>query len=186
MIDKRMPWRIAIVGPESCGKSTLAAALAQRWQQQGQRVAVVAEYARDYYAHRPYQPTPQHILAIARGQLAAEQAALAAGADILLCDTTVLTCRIWAEVAFGQAEPALLALNRPQDYTLTLLAAADLPWQPDPLRSHPEARDWLLGLYRQALDDAAVDYRLVSGHGDPRLAAAWQALCDAGLALPVF
>ena len=179
MIDKRMPWRIAIVGPESCGKSTLAAALAQRWQQQGQRVAVVAEYARDYYAHRPYQPTPQHILAIARGQLAAEQAALAAGADILLCDTTVLTCRIWAEVAFGQAEPALLALNRPQDYTLTLLAAADLPWQPDPLRSHPEARDWLLGLYRQALDDAAVDYRLVSGHGDTRLAAAWQALCDA-------
>jgi len=146
MIDKRMPWRIAIVGPESCGKSTLAAALAQRWQQQGQRVAVVAEYARDYYAHRPYQPTPQHILAIARGQLAAEQAALAAGADILLCDTTVLTCRIWAEVAFGQAEPALLALNRPQDYTLTLLAAADLPWQPDPLRSHPEAR-WTMPLW---------------------------------------
>jgi nicotinamide riboside kinase len=127
--------RIAVVGPESCGKSTLSAQLAASMQAQGMRAAHVTEYARDYYAHRPYQVAMSDIEAIARGQLQAEQAA--AQHDWLMCDTTVLTCKIWAEVAFGQASPALLQFYRPQDYVLTLLTAADIPWQPDPLRSHP-------------------------------------------------
>ncbi|MFC3533403.1 AAA family ATPase [Vogesella facilis] len=177
--------RIAIVGPESCGKSTLAADLAVALQAHGVAVAVVPEFARDYYANREYLPAPADVLAIARGQLAAE-AALAGQAQVLLCDSTVLTCRIWAEVAFGVAEPALLALNRPQDYALTLLAAADIPWQYDPLRSHPAQRDWLFGLYRAALDAAAVDYCVLAGSRQQRLAAAWPALRRLLPQLPVF
>ncbi|WP_174873846.1 AAA family ATPase [Vogesella oryzae] len=177
--------RIAIVGPESCGKSTLAADLAAALQQHGIAAAVVPEYARDYYASREYRPTPADVLAIARGQLAAE-AAQAAQVEVLLCDTTVLTCRIWAEVAFGAAETALLALDRPQDYALTLLTAADIPWQYDPLRSHPEQRDWLFGLYRAALDAAAVDYCVVTGSRQQRLAAVWPALRGLLPQLPVF
>ena len=95
---------------------------------------------------------------------------------MLLCDSTVLTCRIWAEVAFGKAEPALRALDRPQDYALTLLACPDIPWQADPLRSHPQQRDWLFGLYRQALADAGVTPLLLAGTRQARLAAAWRAL----------
>ncbi|UDM16964.1 AAA family ATPase [Vogesella sp. XCS3] len=186
MSDVCPPVRIAIVGPESCGKSTLAAQLAKRLQQHGVAAVAVAEYARAYYATRPYQPSAADILAIARGQLAAEQAACDAGARVLLCDTTVLTCRIWAEVAFGQAEPALLALNQPHGYALTLLAAPDLPWQPDPLRSHPDSRDWLFGLYRTALQAADVPYQLVAGQGAQREAAAWAALRCALPQLPVF
>jgi len=167
--------RIAIVGPESCGKSTLAADIAAALQPHGVTAAVVAEYARDYYATRAYVPTPADILAIAHGQLAADAAA-EAGAQVLLCDSTVLTCRIWAEVAFGQAEEALLQLNRPQDYALTLLACPDIPWQADPLRSHPQQRDWLFGLYRQALADAGVTPLLLAGTRQARLAAAWRAL----------
>jgi nicotinamide riboside kinase len=186
MSDACSPVRIAIVGPESCGKSTLAAQLASRLQQHGVAAVAVAEYARAYYADRPYQPSAADILAIAQGQLQAEQAACAAGAAVLLCDTTVLTCRIWAEVAFGRAEPALLALNRPQDYALTLLTAPDLPWQPDPLRSHPDSRDWLFGLYRDALLAAGVRYQLVAGQGGRRQAAAWAALRLIMPQLPVF
>ncbi|MDC7717445.1 ATP-binding protein [Vogesella sp. DC21W] len=186
MSDVCPPVRIAIVGPESCGKSTLAAQLAKRLQQHGVAAVAVAEYARAYYANRPYQPSAADILAIARGQLAAEQAACDAGASVLLCDTTVLTCRIWAEVAFGQAEPALLALNQPHAYTQTLLTAPDLPWQPDPLRSHPDSRDWLLGLYRTALQVAGVPYQLVAGQGAQREAAAWAALRRVLPQLPVF
>lgn len=178
--------RVAIVGPESCGKSTLAAALATRLRDAGETVAVVDEYARAYYAQRPYQPTASDVLAIARGQLAAEQAARDSGAAILLCDSTVLTCRIWAEVAFGEAEPALLALNRPQDYDLTLLTAADLPWQPDPLRSYPHARAALLARYVAALQQAAVPYHWVTGQGLARVSEAWQALRHYRPYLPVF
>lgn len=177
--------RIAIVGPESCGKSTLAADLAAALLQHGVSVAVVPEFAREYYASREYRPTPADVLAIARGQLAAE-AALGGQARLLLCDSTVLTCRIWAEVAFGQAEEALLQLNRPQDYALTLLAAPDIPWQYDPLRSHPAQRDWLFGLYRAALDAAAVDYLVVRGDRQQRVAAIWPQLQRWCPELPVF
>jgi nicotinamide riboside kinase len=98
----------------------------------------------------------------------------------------VLTCRIWAEVAFGQAEPALLAINQPHSYTQTLLTVPDLPWQPDPLRSHPDSRDWLFSLYRDALQAAGVPYQLVAGQGAQRQAAAWAALRRVLPQLPVF
>ena len=179
--------RIAIVGPESCGKSTLAADLQQALQAVGVPALMVGEYAREYYATREYMPTAADILAIARGQLAAEQAAAVRGAGVLLCDTTVLTCRIWAEVAFGVADEALLVLDRPQGYALTLLTCADIPWQPDPLRSHPQQRDWLLGLYRAALAGAGVQALEMRGSRQQRLAAAWAALPLADLpGLPVF
>lgn len=171
-----VPLRLAIVGPESCGKSTLAAELGAALQAQGIATAWVPEYAREYYAARAYHVSPADILAIARGQLAAEAAAAARGARVLLCDTTVLTCRIWAQVAFGAAEPGLLALDRPQDYALTLLACPDIPWQPDPLRSHPQQRNWLFGLYQQALADAGVTPLLLAGTRQARLAAAWRVL----------
>ncbi|BAK78071.1 NadR-like protein [Pseudogulbenkiania sp. NH8B] len=174
------PLRLAIVGPESCGKSTLAQALTASLNGAGVAACCVEEYARDYYAERVYAPTPHDVLAIARGQLAREAEA-ARHAEVLVCDSTALTCVIWAEVAFGRAAPELAALNRPRDYALTLLACPDLPWQPDPLRSHPDQRDWLWGLYRAALEAAGVLPRPVRGQGTARLEAALTAIRQAGL-----
>ena len=169
------PIRVAIVGPESSGKSTLAQEWAERLRREGRRAAWVAEYSRAYYADRPYISSMADIEAIAAGQLAAEEQA-AAAADILLCDTTVLTCKIWAEVAFGQASAELLRLYRPQDYALTLLTRPDMPWQPDPLRSHPTQRDWLLELHRGELARAGVAAVELAGGREARLERAGQAL----------
>lgn len=167
--------RIAVVGPESCGKSTLAGQLAATMRAQGLRAAQVAEYARTYYADRPYLVAMADIEAIARGQLQAEADA-ARQHDWLVCDTTVLTCKIWAEVAFGRASPALLQLYRPQDYVLTLLTATDIPWQADPLRSHPAERDWLLGLYQAELAATGITAILLQGSEAQRLQQAWHAV----------
>ncbi|WP_434628731.1 AAA family ATPase [Chromobacterium sp. CV08] len=169
------PIRVAIVGPESSGKSTLAEEWARRLRAGGRRAVSVPEYARAYYADRPYLSTMADIEAIAAGQLAAERRA-EEGAEILLCDTTVLTCKIWAEVAHQKASDALLALYRPRDYALTVLARPDIPWEPDPLRSHPEQRDWLLELYRRELDRCGIEAVEVAGSREARLARAQQAL----------
>ncbi len=174
------PLKIAVVGPESCGKSTLAAALAGRLRGLGLSVALVDEYAREYYARRPYRPTLSDVMAIAEGQLAREAAA---SGDVVLCDSTALTCRIWAEVGFGRVPGALAALDH-RGYALTLLARPDIPWRQDPLRSHPHARNALFGHYRQAL--AAMEgcrVAEVGGEGGERLACAWAALTPL---LPVF
>ncbi len=91
--------KIAIVGPESSGKTTLAQDLAQRlacpW---------VAEYVREYFATRADASYDlPDIIEIARGQLAAEHAAPAS--TDLVCDTNGLVCKIWAEVRFGVCHP---------------------------------------------------------------------------------
>ena len=176
--------RIAIVGPESCGKTTLAAALAARLSAAGIGAAMVEEYARAYYAQRAYQPTPDDVLAIARGQLAAERRAEQAGCRVLLCDSTVLTCQVWSEVAFGAVAPELAGLCRPRDYGLTLLPRPDIPWAPDPLRTHPQARDMLLQRYRRALADAGAPVVEIYGNGALREEMAWSALAQTLAELP--
>ncbi|TDR82640.1 AAA family ATPase [Paludibacterium purpuratum] len=168
--------KVALVGPESCGKTTLAEALAERLRNAGESCALVPEYARAYYAERPYRPTLDDLLAIARGQLAAEAQAAASGARWLLCDSTVLTCLIWSEVAFGTVDPALTALYLPRNYALTLLPLPDIPWTPDPLRTHPDGRATLLMRYRSALHADGSTVREIAGEGLARVDLAWRAL----------
>ncbi|MEO9383834.1 ATP-binding protein [Chromobacterium phragmitis] len=170
------PIRVAIVGPESSGKSTLAREWASRLRGQGRAAVWVEEYSRAYYAGRDYVSTMGDIEAIAAGQLRAEALAAQGGAGILLCDTTVLTCKIWAEVAHGGASATLQALYRPHDYALTVLACPDIPWEPDPLRSHPTQRDWLLELNRRELERQGIAALEVSGAREARLARAMAAL----------
>lgn len=162
-----MSRRIALVGPESSGKTTLARQLARELQ-----APWVPEFARPWFAASAATDyTLDDVVAIARGQLALEDE-LAAGADWLVCDTTALVCIIWAEVRFGCCPDMLRALWQPQQYAHHLLLLPDLPWQPDPLRENPLDRDALLLRYRAALDAAGVAYTPVSGLGDARLAAA--------------
>ncbi|WP_293761403.1 ATP-binding protein [uncultured Aquitalea sp.] len=166
--------RIAIIGPESCGKTTLAQDLRNALQNAGETADWAAEYAREYYADRPYTVAMADIEAIARGQLETERRH--ADADWLLCDTTVVTCVVWAQVAFGAASGALAGLNRPQDYALTVLTAPDIPWQPDPLRSHPAQRDWLFGLYQAEIAHSGIPPLIVRGSRQARVDSVWQAL----------
>ncbi len=159
-----MTRRIAIVGPESCGKTSLARALAQQLS-----APWVPEFSRSWFAAQQRNSyCLDDIIAIAHGQLALEEQ-LARDHDWLICDTTVLVCIIWAEVRFGHCPAELSALWRPQDYALHLLTAADLPWQADPLRENPIDRDALFERYAHALDAASVNPVIVQGIGAARI-----------------
>jgi NadR type nicotinamide-nucleotide adenylyltransferase len=140
--------RISLTGPESAGKSSLAAQLAAHYG-----TTFVPEYARAYLEENGSAYTLVDLEAIACGQLAAEDAAAALATDFLFCDTDLLVIKIWAENAFGTCPAWVLAeLARPR-YALTLLLAPDLPWAPDPLREHPDpAQRWhFYELYRAEL-----------------------------------
>ncbi len=167
------PLKVAIVGPESSGKTTLSRYLAGQLRERC-RVALVEEYAREYYRERPYLPTADDVLAIAQGQCAAEQAA--GDVDIVVCDSTVLTCLVWSEVGFGEVAPELERLWQPDDYALTLLARPDIPWAPDPLRSHPDSRDDLLERYRRYLASTTGRCVEIYGEAGQRQALAWSAI----------
>ena len=161
--------RISLTGPESAGKSTLAAQLAAHYG-----TTFVPEYARAYLEESRTAYTLADLEAIARGQLAAEDVAAAQATRLLFCDTDLLVIKFWAENAFGTCPVWVLAeLARPR-YALTLLLAPDLPWAPDPLREHPDpAQRWhFYNLYRAELVSRAWPFVEISGPPAQRLAQA--------------
>lgn len=155
--------RIAITGPESTGKSALAEWLAGRYG-----TAWVPEYAREYLdrIHRPYGEAD--ILAIARGQVAAEEALAPRARTYLFCDTEAIVTKIWSEVKYGRCHPWITDRIATRPYDLYLLCDIDLPWEYDPLREHPDRRSYLFDLYHKELKERNLPFAVVSGSGETR------------------
>lgn len=157
--------KIVITGPECSGKSTLARNLAAHYH-----VAWVPEMARFYLDSiaRPY--TEVDLLAIARMQLEAEEAALSnAAAGLLFIDTDLITIRIWGEEKFGRSDPWIVAQTRTRPYDLWLLCKPDIPWEYDPQRENPHDRDRLFSVYERTLQELGKPYAVVGGEEEERL-----------------
>ena len=159
-----MTKRIAIIGPESTGKSDLAKALAEHYQ-----TALVPEYARDYLnnLNRPYDY--EDILLIAKGQVKEEREMLENANQFLFVDTEMIVLKIWCEVKYGKCHSWILNQLKEQKFDLYLLTDIDLPWQPDPLREHPDKRSELFHLYLDELKKRNLPFEIVNGFGQQRL-----------------
>jgi NadR type nicotinamide-nucleotide adenylyltransferase len=155
------PARIAILGAESTGKSTLAETLARHYG-----TVWVPEYLREFVATLGRVPFEEDQPAIARTQRAREDAmARLMDADgLLFCDTTPLMTAVYSRVYWGRAPLELLEMEAAHDYALTFVAAPDLPWVPDGLQRESEAvrmrvHETLLAVLRER----GIDYTLVEG-----------------------
>ncbi len=159
-----MTKRISITGPESAGKSDLAKALAEHYQ-----TVWVPEYARDYLnnLNRPYDY--EDILKIAKGQVKAEKKILKYSNRLIFVDTEMIVLKIWCVVKYGKCHPWILDRLAKQNYELYLLTDIDLPWQPDPLREHPDKRRELFNLYLDELKKRNLPFEIVNGFGQQRL-----------------
>ena len=159
--------RIAITGPESTGKSDLAKNLAEHY-----RTVWVPEYAREYLDKLNREYNYEDILLIAKGQVKAETGMLEKANRFLFADTEMIVLKIWCEVKYGKCHPWILNQLAKQNYDLYLLTDIDLPWQPDPLREHPDKRRELFNLYLDEMKKRNLPFEIVSGFGDQRLANA--------------
>jgi NadR type nicotinamide-nucleotide adenylyltransferase len=159
--------RIAITGPESTGKSDLAKALAEYYQ-----TVWVPEYAREYLNNLNRDYIYKDILLIAKGQVKGEEEILEKTNRFLFADTEMIVLKIWCEVKYRKCHPWILNQLAKQKYDLYLLTDIDLPWQPDPLREHPDKRRELFNLYLDELKKKDLPFEIVSGFGDQRLANA--------------
>ena len=161
------PLRIAILGAESTGKSTLADALARRY-----RTLWVPEYLREFVDDRQRVPFEDDQPAIARTQLAREDAMAARpeARRFLFCDTTPLLTAVYSRIYWGRVPPELLALEAAHDYALTLVAAPDLPWVPDGLqRESAEVRMRVHAQLVAVLAERGIPYVLVEGELEARM-----------------
>ncbi|MEN5235420.1 ATP-binding protein [Sphingobacterium faecium] len=164
--------KIAVVGPESTGKSTIAQAVAQHFN-----TVCVPEYAREYCKNLHNEYTLQDEVNMYYGQIALENTLIPlAKNNLLICDTTIMTIKIWCDYLFGDTPQDVKDEINSRHYDLYLLMDIDLPWEEDPLRDFPEHREHFMGVWESELKSLDANYIIISGLGDERLNNALQAI----------
>jgi nicotinamide riboside kinase len=162
--------RIAIVGAESTGKTTLAAALAARLAQEpNTRVAWVPEVLREWCAQTGRTPLAHEQGSILRAQ---HERVLAAADthDIVVCDTTALMTAVYSRFVFGDRSLDERAVTLHRAVGITLLTALDLPWVADGhQRDGPQVREPVDRALRELMDAHGIGYAVVGGTGDRRV-----------------
>ena len=170
MPDTEQLMKIAVVGPESTGKSTLAEQLAQRLG-----TVCVPEYAREYCKNLNREYTLQDEMNMFYGQNALERSLVPlAQNNILVSDTMILTIKVWCDHLFGHTPDEVTDAIRQNDYDLYLLMDIDLPWADDPLRDFPTLREHFMEVWHNELKSINANYEVISGWGVDRFANAWK------------
>ncbi len=138
--------KIVLTGPESTGKTTLAKQLSKRFD-----ASMVPEFARYFINNLDRDYVESDLLEIAKGQLDYEQHQSLITNEILICDTDLLTIKIWSEYKFGRCDPQILQWIDSQQYDHYLLCGIDITWEFDPQRENPEERLELYEIYKKEL-----------------------------------
>ncbi|WP_332876879.1 ATP-binding protein [Massilia sp. S19_KUP03_FR1] len=157
--------RIAILGAESSGKSTLAAALAEHYG-----TLWVPEYLREFVDTCKRVPREDDQYGIARTQIERENAAALRARRYLFCDTTPLMTALYSKVYWGRVGAPLAELDAVHDYALTLVTAPDGPWVPDGLQRESEAvRQSVHALVLANLRARGIAHTVVAGDPAQRM-----------------
>lgn len=155
--------KIALLGPESSGKTTLCRQLAEHYH-----TVWVPEYARDHIVALKRDYTLDDILFSAKQQLENEDRQLKKANRFLFCDTELLIAKVWCEDAFQQSPPWLEETIRQHTYDLYLLSLPDIPFKADAVRENPHRRGFFFDWYRRELEQRGFTYEVLSGLGDQR------------------
>jgi NadR type nicotinamide-nucleotide adenylyltransferase len=164
--------RVAILGGESTGKSTLAVSLAERLS-----TFHAAEYGRELWEAKHGALVKDDMLHIAQTQVAREETLALQANRFLICDTTPLTTALYSEVMFGEVVDELVMLSG-RAYDHVLLCSPDVPFVQDGTRRDEAFRQWQHAWYVRELQARGIRYGLLSGGWEARLAAAqrWLAI----------
>ncbi len=159
--------RIAITGPECCGKSTLCNWLSERIFD----ARVVKEYAREYLQKKGvgYCYTKDDVLLIARRTSELLNKAFKSSSDALIVDTDFYVLDIWWRERYGESNEEIAVMKDTYDFDLYLVCQPDLPWETDALRENEQDRERLFALYMEDLFNDGKTVEVVKGTGDARM-----------------
>ena len=164
-------YKIAITGPESTGKSTLAKQLAEHYN-----TVWVPEYAREYLLRTNGLYSEKDLLPILKGQIDAENKMIQQAHNFLFCDTDPLVIWVWSMVKYGRVNPEIEdALNK-HNYDFYLLTYPDLAWEKDKLRESEGQLMELFNLYLKKIKMLKYPFIIIKGNGDNRFQHAIKAL----------
>lgn len=150
--------KVVIIGPESTGKSTLSSQLAKYYT-----TTWVKEYAREFIdkLDRPYEEGD--LLDIAKGQLQSENREVKQANKLLICDTNLITIKIWSEHKFDTCYSEIIENINSRKYDLYLLTNVDTLWVNDPQREHPNMREYFYDIYKIEMIKTGVPWVEIKG-----------------------
>ncbi len=163
--------KIALIGPESTGKTTLCKQLAEHFQ-----TVWVREFARGYISSLNRKYTLEDIEHCAREQLKQEEEQLAKASHFLFCDTELIIAKVWCEDVFKTVPQWIEEMIGRHRYDLFLLTSPDIPFEKDNVRENPHRGEFFFKRYRSELIKRNFSFEIVNGKGSRRLSNALQYL----------
>lgn len=165
--------KVAILGPESTGKTELARQLAEHFS-----APWVPEYAREYIENLKTSYTFDDVCNIALKQI--EQEKLyenrLTNDPFVFFDTDLIITKVWFQYRFGKVPDFLAERMKTGFFDLYLLCAPDLEWMPDPVREHGDDREYFFDWYQKEIEQTGKPYVIVTGIGTQRIKNALKAL----------
>lgn len=174
-MEKTPGTRIAILGAESSGKSTLASMLAITLDG-----GLVKEYAREYCEKLDHKPTAEDVIHIAEVQIA-EYFDPGSSSDFIVYDTALHTSLIWLEDKFSHVPQHLVKAAKTMDFDAIFVCNSDIPWEYDPQREDPHRRNELGEKTKKLLVSLGKDFQFITGDVATRLKDSLYALKKLGL-----
>jgi HTH-type transcriptional regulator, transcriptional repressor of NAD biosynthesis genes len=167
--------RVCLLGAESTGKSTLAGALAERFQ-----TVWNPEYGRPYtqVGRLPGAPwTSWEFTHIARIHCWYEDFLATLAHRVLFSDTDAFTTAVFHEVYLRTAATGFEELvDRP--YDLFVVCGLDIPWRHDGIREFEERRQWMQERYLERARASGRPWLLVEGPLERRIETAASAVAE--------
>lgn len=156
--------KIALIGPESSGKTTLCKTLAQHFNGYW-----TSEYARDYLTNTSgiYDISDLDIMAQDQFDLWEQ----VPNHEICFYDTEMINYKVWSIDKYNICSKLILSLVDSQQFDLYLLCKPDIPYEMDSLREFPniEKRNNLFELYEEELLKYNFNYIIVNGNYKTRI-----------------
>ena len=166
--------KVAILGPESTGKSVLTQHLSEYFN-----AAWVPEYAREYIEKLSTPYTYDDVCKIALKQIEQEkyyEALTEIGKDFVFFDTDLIITKVWFEYKYREIPEFLTERMKSGFFDFYLLCTPDLPWESDPVREHGDDREFFFGWYKTEIEKTGKPYFIVTGINNQRFKNAIDAI----------
>ena len=163
--------KVAIVGPESSGKTTLARELAEYF-----KTLWVPEYSRMLFEFLGAPATQADIGLIVVGQYALQKAYEAFATRPFICDTEPRLSKIWSQRLYNYWDQDLDAMTSQSSFAHYLITRPDMPWEQDPLRCLPHDGAEFFKVCSREFSKLNLPLSEIYGQGPARLQNAMTAL----------
>jgi nicotinamide riboside kinase len=169
--------RIALLGAESTGKTSLSVGIALALQSMGLKAQAVPEVLREWCDAKGRTPEPHEQALIAQQQA---ERIFAVQQGWVIADTSPLMTAVYSDFVFQDKSLYAATLAHQAQFDLTLMMGLDIAWVPDGLqRDGAHVREPVDSLLRQALSSAGIPFKVIYGQSDARLNAALLAIQEA-------